>query len=334
VLLQKDLGGEVSFDSWLLGGRLSYNKVEGLSDIWALPMSRESGQAAGSPFLVSQVQGRNYSPMWSPDGSRIAYTSNRKGDAKGRFYVTRIERFQEQEFELSGSFFNPTWSPDGRRFVVIANAPGGRVFLQYELATGAVSTYLNHPLLKNGTPHGHFSPDGARFLFDGFGAPGESLGLHVFDGSSVTKIPGTEGGRPGRWSPNGKWIAFKRGDSIWLIRPDGTGLRQLPLAQGPPLPGFAWSADSRFIAYATIAPSPSAWTIDIENNTVRRIEGIERLGPQRLAWSPDGDHLAIGSTRGRYQLWVLENLLPANGGGKDGIRQARRADRPAAKKKS
>lgn len=326
ILLQKDLGAQAGIDSWLPDGRLSYNKAEGLHDIWVLPVSPQTAEAAGKPFLVSQLQGGNSYPVWSPDGDRVAYMSARKGDGKPRLYVTRVDRFEELEIELPCDYFNnPTWSPDGRRIVGIAGKAGkNRFFLEWNLTTRSASTFLEHPSLGTGSPYGDFSPDGQSFLFDGFGPPGGSLGLHVYDGASVRKIPGTEGARPGRWSPNGEWIAFKRGKSLWLIRPDGTGLRELEVRDGPPLPGFAWSPDSRFLAYTSATPALSAWAIELSGNVIRPIEEIDRLGPQRLAWSPDGRHLAVESARGRQQLWVMENLLPPHRGEKNGPRQARR----------
>ena len=327
ILLQKDFGAQVSIDSWLPDGRLSYNKTEGLHDIWILPVDPDAAAgAAGKPFLVSQVQGGNWYPIWSPQGDRVAYMSDRKGDGRPRLYVTRIDRFDEIEIEPPcDSFNNPTWSPDGQRIVGIASKEGkGRFFLEWNLTTRTASTFLEHLSLGGGSPYGDFSPDRKSFLFDGFGAAGESSGLHVYDGSAVRKIPGTEGARPGRWSPDGQWVAFKRNKSLWLIRPDGRDLREIPLPNGPALPGFTWSSDGRFLAYTTASPTLSAWTIELAGNVVRPIPDIDRLNPQRLAWSPDGRHLAVDSARGRQQLWVVENLLPGNTNGKNGSRQARR----------
>jgi Tol biopolymer transport system component len=326
ILLQKDFGAQVSIDSWLPDGRLSYNKAEGLHDIWILPVSPQTAEAAGKPFLVSQLQGGNSYPFWSPDGDRVAYMSARKGDGKPRVYVTRVDRFEELEIELPCDYFNnPTWSPDGRRIIGIASKAGkNRFFLEWNLTTRSASTFLENASLGGGSPYGHFSPDGKSFLYDGFGALGESLGLHVYDGGSVRKIPGTEGARPGRWSPDGEWIAFKRGKSLWLIRPDGRDLREIPLKNAPALPGFTWSADGRFLAYTSATPALSAWTIELPGNVIRPIEEIDRLGPQRLAWSSDGRHLAVESARTRQQLWLVENLLAAIVNGKKGPRQARR----------
>jgi Tol biopolymer transport system component len=252
--------------------------------------------------------------------------SARKGDGKPRLYVTRVDRFEELEIELPCDYFNnPTWSPDGRRIVGIAAKAGkNRFFLEWNLTTRSASTFLEHPSLGGGSPYGGFSPDGKSFLFDGFGAPGESSGLHVYDGASVRTIPGTEGARPGRWSPDGQWIAFKRGKSLWLVRPDGSDLREIPLKNGPALPGFTWSSDGRFLAYTSATPSLSAWTIELAGSVIRPIEEIDRLAPQRLAWSPDSRHLAVESARGRQQLWLVENLLTGHGNRNNGARQARR----------
>jgi Tol biopolymer transport system component len=307
--LQKDIGEQTTLDTWRSDGQLLYNKSAVLQDIWLLPVSAGTGRATGKAYLLSQIQGGNYAPFWSPDGARIGYTATRRADRKQRLYVTRIDQFKEQEIELPcDSFYNPTWSRDGRSILMVASVKEKRTFLRYDLASGEASTFLfDHELLRKGTAFGDFSPDGRQVLFDGFGPQGELAGIHIYDGSSVKKVPGTEGARPAQWSPDGQRIAFARQGNVWLVRPDGSGLRNITnLPAGATLARLSWAPNGRFIAYT----SSALFVIGVDEDFREKLPGAEGLNSGRVAWSPDGRYLALGSAQGSSELWAMENFLP------------------------
>jgi Tol biopolymer transport system component len=89
------------------------------------------------------------------------------------------------------------------------------------------------------------------------------------------------------WSPDGRLIAFassRRGGGIYLVRPDGTALRQL-------FPGavsdVVWSPDGRRLAYAG-----TGGVYVVRRNGARPM----RILDQRFslpAWAPDGRRLAV-----------------------------------------
>jgi Tol biopolymer transport system component len=321
-LIQKDIGEQAGLDSWRSDGRLLYNKSGVLSDIWLLPMNSETGRGAGRAFLLTQIQGSNSTPFWSPDGSRLGYISTRNADHKMRIYLTRIDHYKDQEIELPcDSFYNPVWSPDGKRILVTTAVKEKRMFLQYDLASGQASTFLvDHELLRGGMAYGDFSPDGRQLLFDSFGPQGELVGLSIYDWTSVRRIPETEGARPARWSPDGRRIAFVgnvQQGNIWLIRPDGTGLRKIThLAAGEVAVSLSWAPNGRFIAYIAYTSvgkdNPlSLRVVGVDDDFQEKLQGVEGLNPGgRVAWSPDGRYLALGIRQGSSQLWVMENFLP------------------------
>jgi Tol biopolymer transport system component len=318
-LIQKDIGEQATLDSWRSDGRLVYSKSAPLNDIWLLPMNSETGKGAGKAFLLTQIQGRNSMPFWSPDGSRLGYVSTRKADHKMRLYLTEVDHYKDQEIELPcDGFYNPVWSPNGNRILVTADVKGKRTFMQYDLASGEASTFLlDHELLRRGAAYGDFSPDGRQILFDGFGPRGELAGLSIYDGTSVNRIPETEGARPARWSPDGRWIAFARnvpqGD-IWLVRPDGTALRRIThLVAGEVVVSLSWAPNGRFIAYLSVSKDNpvSLRVVGVEDDFQDKVQGVEGLKPGgRVAWSPDGRYLALGIGQGSSELWVMENFLP------------------------
>jgi Tol biopolymer transport system component len=62
------------------------------------------------------------------------------------------------------------------------------------------------------------------------------------DGTGLRRLT-TTGGATGRWSPNGKQIAFERGGYIWIMSADGSHQRRLVPGWGP-----SWSPDGTRIA--------------------------------------------------------------------------------------
>jgi Tol biopolymer transport system component len=104
-----------------------------------------------------------------------------------------------------------------------------------------------------------------------------------------------------QWSPNGRWIAFRGGDiqkqSLYVIRPDGTGRRMLITLQSRRsyLQFFEWSPDSTRLATQA---GGDILVVGL-NGSRRRIQAAE-FGD----WSPNGRRLLYTSLR-RRPGWVV-----------------------------
>lgn len=96
------------------------------------------------------------------------------------------------------------------------------------------------------------------------------------------------------WSPDGQSIAVTRGDrlGIWRMNSDGTGLDQLTSDQTSGYK-FAWSPDSRHIAYRAEKMVDgkrhfAIKTVDVKDKTIHQITDVQRfLGTPRWI-SQDG----------------------------------------------
>ena len=83
-----------------------------------------------------------------------------------------------------------------------------------------------------------------------------------------------------RWSPDGRWIAFDQvnrpggAHDLFLVHPDGTGLRMIPTATGDNGSCCAqWSPTSTSLIYAS-GPSnrdTALWIVKIDGTRVRRL---------------------------------------------------------------
>lgn len=106
-------------------------------------------------------------PVWSPDGTRIAFTSHRHYhssiyvmDADGSD-VERLTNFGR------GSAASPAWSPDGTRIAFASNSHDGNAKVHVMDADGSgVEQVTNH---SGNDQHPAWSPDGTRIAFDSNG---------------------------------------------------------------------------------------------------------------------------------------------------------------------
>jgi Tol biopolymer transport system component len=242
-------------------------------------------------------------PAWSPDGTKIAFVSDRERNGHFEIYVMNADGTGQHNLtNTPDSWLNsePAWSPDGSK---IAYAEGGPMVNSWELfvmnADGTGQTQLTDFYPQDGSPT--WSPDGSRIAFssvkgNGYGTvyvvdavPGGALG----EMTGLTKLSNPDpyvewDDRDPAWSPDGSKIVFDEnqgGRGIFVMNADGSGKARLsddPSSDSDP----SWSPGGSKIAF----------TSDREGNYEIYVMNADGTGQHNLtnlggynrdpAWSP------------------------------------------------
>jgi eukaryotic-like serine/threonine-protein kinase len=185
-------------------------------DIWMYDISR----SAASRFTFDPADDLN--PTWSPDGRRIAFTSDRKGVRD--IYLKDINGAAAEELLLETEYEKnvEAWSPDGRYILFNQVTPNHERELWAVAATRGSEPFAvvaeSKPVRK-----GVFSPNG-RFLAYVSGESGQDeVYVRPFPKGGRKWQLTRQGGLDPRWSRDGRELFYITGHSFVSVQVDLSG---------------------------------------------------------------------------------------------------------------
>lgn len=183
--------------------------------------------------LTSFEAGHMRDPVWSPDGSRIAFASDIDGDYD--IYLINVEGGDARAITHNDAQDNdPSWSPAGA-YIAFASDESGLGFLEVwsMTADGGERKQLTNDTNSSYAPA--WSPDGTAIVFVSDRRVDADLYMMNADGTGERLLTTDDHGAEDRdpaWSPDGKWIAYiSDRDSyffeIYLIQSDGMRVQRI-----------------------------------------------------------------------------------------------------------
>ncbi len=238
------------------GRKVAFESYRSGYDVWVMNVDG-TGPARLTNRDGGRTEGENTQPQWSPDGTLVAFASNRAGRTRGTasglsdVYVVNADGSNPRNLS------RPLWDELGLDVRVVGWSPGRQVvFESSEFAGGALQyrVYLVNPdgtglrtLFPGGVDHSPaWSPDASRIAFISRRDGRDRLYVMNADGSGARpltahagqdRLPGAS--NEGRemvyspWSPDGTRIVFQRVADVYdwgslnVVNVDGTGLRRL-----------------------------------------------------------------------------------------------------------
>jgi TolB protein len=215
----------------------------------------------------------NITPVWSPDGRAIAFTSYRRGYPD--IYVSNIyQGTMDEPTKGPGAGHNwlPVFSPDGTRIAFTSNRDGNPEIYVMNRDGSNARRITNHPAIDT-TPT--WSPTGTQVAFtsDRSGVP--SIWVVGADGLGLQRISYDHSDRA-TWSPapfNEIAYAARTGPGydIKVLDIAASKTRQITFGEGSN-ESPAWAPNGRHLAFtSTRAGLTQVFTVDRDGRNVRQL---------------------------------------------------------------
>jgi Tol biopolymer transport system component/predicted Ser/Thr protein kinase len=293
------------------GNRLAYEVGKTDTNIYRIDLSGLD-RNSGAPFKFISSTRLEYAPAYSPDGSKIAFSSDRSGS----WEIWVCDRDGSNAVQLTSAggehFARPKWSPDGRSITFGLYLEAKQQILVVDARGGAPRHLATEA--SPGQTWPSWSSDGRSIYFRAYrSGMSEIWKIPAAGGEAVQVTPnGHERDLP-QESLDGKFLYFMNGDnfpeqcSIWRI-PTGGGKETRVLDSTACLGSYAiWKRGICFLTPLDRHGQSDLSLYDFTTGKIRKILEVQQL--RDLEISPDGQTILYTQRdQSGSDLMLVENF--------------------------
>lgn len=180
---------------------------DGNDDIWVLDAER------GTQTRLTSERGTDQHPLWTPDGKRITFSSNRTGAANAVYWMAADGSGAPEALTQATTNQGATsWSTDGST-LAFYDVGGSRDI--FTLKPGASPVRFLETSFQEQGPA--FSPDGRWLAYssDETGRPETYVAPYPGPGGKIAIS--SAGGRSPRWSSSGRELFYRNGRQMMVV---------------------------------------------------------------------------------------------------------------------
>jgi dipeptidyl aminopeptidase/acylaminoacyl peptidase len=198
----------------------SYEPDKQVSDLWLVPT------AGGAPRRLTNTKAVEGGTVWSPDSTRIAFTTKREGDEADQVYVLDVGGGEARRVtSISTGASSPQWRPDGQAILFESMVYPGAADDEANKKAAAdkkarkynVRTYEHFPIR-----YWNEWLDERQPTIEVQGLEPDAKAKDILSGSKLARTPGFSGAGTETsfslspiWSPDGKEVVFNATAERW-----------------------------------------------------------------------------------------------------------------------
>jgi Tol biopolymer transport system component len=251
----------------------------------------------------------------SPDGTKVLYSSLEDGPSPNLYLKELNGASVIRKTSGRARDIHPRFSPDGKWIAFASNREGNfDVWIIPAIGAGGMEQVTSS---SDDEVHPAWSPDGRKIALSRT-TPNHGSNLWILDRGDQSVVELGPGLFPD-WSPTGEWIAFQKPSErppywhgIWIIRPDGSEVRQVLASADFGAVDASWSPDGSLLGFVAVkrgtgdaqkTGTGQIWVVEVARGKLYQIsEGPDDGAP---AWGLDGRIYFSSHRLGVRGIWSL-----------------------------